>query len=193
MTLYHHPATIQASEALDRLRTRKVVAAGPTGGPDWTPPEQAQLLSSLEAGWPIGMLLAWAPTGHVFDTWHVLDGHRRLAVLAALHGPTSTIVRDLTANEPNRLPVYRPHPPDSTAIGYLPVAAMASTMRFLAATRGWQEPHLDHAHLACSRLLHASVTVALLLGGTEHEVTQACQRLLPGRVTPATIRAIRSR
>jgi hypothetical protein len=191
MTLNHYPVHVSVSEMLNRLRTRNLAPAGPIGGPAWTSQQQALLLSSLEAGWPIGALVAWAPTGRVRDPWHVLDGHRRLAVLSQLQRPGSGIVRDLRTDEAAGGPAYRSSPPGEPTAGRLPVAAMASTLRFLAATHGWDEPHLNRAHVACSRLLHAGVTVLLLVGGAPEEVTQAGQRLLPGRVDPDTIRAIR--
>ena len=192
MTLTHKRAELRLWAVLDRLRTGDLVPAGPAGGPAWTPRQQALLLSSLEAGWPTGALLAWTPTASTFDAWHVLDGHRRLAVLACLQAPTTPIVRDLHTDEPGGYTAYLPHPPDRAQQRgqYLPAPVMPYTTRFLAATRGFDEADLDLAHEACRRLLGATISVVLLVGGTADEVAHACERLLPDRVDPATLRAI---
>jgi hypothetical protein len=191
MTLTHHHAKLGLSVVLDQLRTKDLVPAGAPGGPEWTPRQQALLLSSLEAGWPTGVLLAWIPTGSTFDPWHVLDGHRRLAVLACLQARTTTIVRDLHTDEPGGDATYLPRPPDGAQPGqYLPAAVMPYTMRFLAATREYGEPDLDRAEEASRRLLGATISVVFLVGGTADEVAQACERLLPDRVDHAALRAI---
>ncbi len=184
------------------LATGALRPAGTAGGPDWTAGQQALLFASPQAGWPTGQLLAWNPHGTTADSvgrWRLLDGHRRAATTLALAAPgcstgTGGLLRDLTADEPTYLPAddTGDHPTGHAADGgrYLPVNAMRSTMRSLAATRSLPPAMPRRAEQYVHHLVGAGFDVVALRGGSPAQVGAVCARLLPGRVDPAVVHTI---
>jgi hypothetical protein len=59
----------------------RLTAAGTAGGPPWSLVQDAVLFDSLESRWPIGQLIAWAPSRVSGSPWYLLDGHRRIHAL----------------------------------------------------------------------------------------------------------------
>jgi hypothetical protein len=177
---------VSTRDLVAMLHHGRLLPAGGPGGPAWDTTRQALLFASLENHWPVGVLLAWSPTGYRNASWYLLDGHRRAATLHLLVGDQADLVRDLEAGEP----AYRPLGLAPPGGAYLPVNAMLATLDFLHATRTLPPPTRRHAEQAASHIIRSGWEIWLLPGGSTGEVATLCQRLLPGRVTTATLEHI---
>jgi hypothetical protein len=162
----------------------RLSTARPAGGPLWSLEQDALLFDSLESLWTIGQLIAWAPSRAFGSPWYLLDGHRRLHALRhTTHGAPPLVVRDLTETAPT----YRVGggPPDGG--WHLPLPALMSTVGFLRATRPLPRHVRELGEDVGGRFLDARIDVVTLNGGSTEHVLEACERLVPGRVTVGTL------
>lgn len=157
----------------------RLTAAGSAGGPPWSLVQDALLFDSLESRWPIGQLIAWAPSLLFGSPWYLLDGHRRLRALrhtAQVAPPL--LVRDLTQTAPT----YRIGDGAPDGGWQLPLPALMSTVAFLRATRPLPRHVRELGEDVAARVLEARIDVVTLHGGCPEHVHEACERRAPGRV-----------
>jgi hypothetical protein len=166
---------------LTRMITEKqLTTAGPAGGPPWSLEQDALLFDSLESLWPIGPFIAWAPSRSFGSPWHLLDGHRRLHALRhAVPGAPQLLVRDLAQTAPT----YRVCDGAPDGGWHLPMPALMSTFAFLRATRPLPRHVTELGADVGGRFLDARIDVVTFNGGSTEHVLEACERLVPGRVT----------
>lgn len=190
MKLWHQIVEWETKTLFDEVSDRRLRLAGPAGGPAWDTARQAALFAGLEQGWPAWPMLAWNPSGQPRQPSYLLDGHRLVATLMANLTDEADLVRDLSTVEPTY------HPADqSTPDGrYWPVNALVWTMPFLhreRAVRQSMPAHLvDHAEEIARPLISAKFRILTLFGGAPATVAAISARLVPGRVTPATVAQI---
>lgn len=165
---------------VDLLNRGDLIPAGPSGGPDWDTDQRAALWRSIESGWPLGLLVAWAPR-HAGTTF-LLDGHRRAATIreATTAGGTP-LWRDVRADTP----CY--HTTNTGPGGWLPTTAMLRTGDFLHATTNWPKDTRRNAEHVANTVLHAPIDMLLLSGGDVHQVHDLCRLLLGARVEADTL------
>jgi hypothetical protein len=156
----------------------RLTAVGPAGGPPWSLEQEALLFDSLESRWPIGQLLAWAPSLLFGSPWSLLDGHRRLGALRhTAQGAPPQLGRDLTKTAPT----WRTG--DGAGGGWqLPLPALLTTAAFLRATRPLPRHVRELGEDVAGRILETRIDVVTLYGGSPEHVHEACERLAPGRV-----------
>jgi hypothetical protein len=187
MRLWHQIVDLQTAGLVQQVDNSELRVAGSAGGPAWDTDRRAALFADLERGRPTWPILAWNPSGLPYGRSCLLDGHRRVATVMSVLDGEAGLVRDLTVAEPTYLPVGQ-----TTSDGvYWPVNALVRTMPFLRMQRAVKHSmpaHLvDRAAEVGHRLATAKLPLLTLFGGDPASVVPVCERLLPGRVDPATL------
>ena len=190
MKLWHQIVELETRNLVDEVRDGRLRIAGRAGGPAWDTDRRAALFADLERGWPAWPMLAWNPSGQARQPSYLLDGHRLVATLMANLTDEAGLVRDLTTTEPT----YRPADHIAPDGMYWPVNALVWTMPFLRRQRAVRHAMpaalVDRAEQVAQHLVTAQFRILTLFGGDPATVAAISERLLPGRVTPATLAQI---